>query len=461
VHAADRPLVLDAWRGLLDGRRQEFNEEYRYVPPGRPACVVRTHAVPIVSDGRTIGLMGIMLDITAQRQAEEQGRQLQLRLQHTQKLEALGQLTGGIAHEFNNILATTLGYAALAQRKPEGDGKLVHYMQQIVAAGERGRDLVSQMLTFVQRPGDTNAVLDPAPVLVETCQMLRTALPPGIELTVALQAQRPMVAGNADDLRQVLLNLVLNARDALGADGRIAVTLDGPCHVRGACRACQEPLDDDYVILRVSDNGCGIAPSDLGRIFDPFYTTKEVGSGAGLGLSVVHGIVHRDGGHVLAESSPAPDTTIEILLKPMATAPASTASTALTAPRVRRAPACIAVVDDEPAVGGLIRELLEADGYSVDLFASGEAALAAIADAPQRHALLVTDLTMPRMGGLELAAAVRALRPTLPIVVCTGYNEAVERGPANVPGIAHWFRKPLPIGDFLHIISQLTGTPIA
>ena len=455
VHAADRPLVHDAWRTFVAGLKPDFHEEYRYLAPGRPVCYVRTHAVRLIIGEQTIGIMGIMLDLTAQRREEDE----RLQLQRTLKAEALGQLSGGIAHEFNNILASTLGFAALAQNRPAtlNDTKLGHYLTQIVTAGERGRDLVKQMLAFAQPPSGAGETIDARQVIADTCQMLGTALPAGITLSVELSAPLAPVIGNAGDLRQVLLNLVLNARDAIGERGHIKVALLGPARVRDQCRTCHDPLDDDYVRLLVTDNGCGIEAAELGRIFDPFYSTKEVGSGAGLGLSVVHGVVHRGGGHVLTESVRGQGTTITVLLKPAAAAPSPTASGAVVTPPSTTLRAHIAVVDDEPGVGALISELLQTEGYAVDLFTSAAVALAAILDRPARYAALVTDLTMPQMGGLELAAAVRVSAPGLPIVVCTGYNDIAERG--DVPGIARWFSKPLPIQAFLAAIAELTRRP--
>lgn len=464
LHPEDRARVTEAWRRLVDGETQRFIEEYRFTPRNRPVRLVRTHAVPIVSDGQRVALMGIMLDLTEQRRADEERQQLQARLLHLQKNEALGQLTGGIAHEFNNLLATTLGYAALLLRRLPAatDPKLASYAQQIVTAGERGRDLVKQMLAFAQRDGEHGGAVDPRAVIDGAAQMLRSVLPASLELKVLVDADVPAVAGSDDGLRQVVLNLVLNARDSIMAgspaqQGTIGIAVYGPRPVRGQCRACKETLSGDYVVLDITDNGCGIETEALDRIFDPFYTTKTVGAGTGLGLSVVHGIVHRDGGHVLAESQPGVGTRVTVLLQVATPAPAAPAATPALARDADPAEVRVLVVDDEPAVGALLAELLRTEGYAVDLHSDAREALAAAISEPCRYALIVTDLSMPKLSGLQLAEAVAAHHPGLPIIICTGYNDAVETAAAAAPGVAQWFHKPLPIADFINAVARLAG----
>lgn len=464
LHPEDRARIVEAWHRLIDGETQEFIEEYRFAPPDRPARLVRTHAIPIVSDGQRVAVMGIMLDLTEQRRADEERQRLQARLLHVQKNEALGQLTGGIAHEFNNLLASTLGYAALLLRRlPAGaDPKLANYAQAIVTAGERGRDLVKQMLAFAQRDGEHGGSVNPRTVVDGAAQMLRSVLPAALALKVLIEADVPAVAGSDDALRQVVLNLVLNARDSIMAgnpaqQGTIGIALYGPRPVRGLCRACKEAVDGDYVVLDITDDGCGIEADALDRIFDPFYTTKTVGSGTGLGLSVVHGVVHRDGGHVLAESQPGVGTRISVLLQVAQPAPAPVETADVPTPAACPAEVRVLVVDDEPAVGGLLAELLRTEGYAVDLHDDARTALAAALSDPCPYALVVSDLSMPGLSGLQLAEALAARHPALPVIICTGYNDAVDAAAAGAHGVAQWFHKPLPIADFIAAVARLAG----
>lgn len=464
VHPDDLERVAAAWQRLLDHEAPAFVEEYRFVPPGRPERLVRTHAIPIENDGQVVAYMGIVLDVTEQRREEAARAQLQARLQHVQKSEALGQLTGGIAHEFNNLLASTLGYASLLQRRlpPDTDPRLVSYVQQIVTAGERGRDLVARMLAFVQRAGDSDGVTLAQRVVDEAVQMMRALLPSPVSLTLDVDPATPAVAAADDDLRQVLLNLLLNARDAIVGDdptrhGAIGISVQGPREVSGLCGGCKEALRGEYVVIEVSDDGCGIEPQALERIFDPFYTTKAFRSGAGLGLSVVHGTVHRHGGHVLAESRAGEGTRLHVLLQPAASPTSASETPAAMPAATPSGPTRVLVVDDEPAVGQFLAELLRSEDYEAEVYTDPRAALDAVARAPSSYALVVSDLSMPGLSGVELASAIGDCRRDLPVIVCTGYNDIVDSGATSAPAVARWFRKPLPIGEFLDAVAELTA----
>lgn len=323
LHPDDRARVLAAWAQLVRGETTQFDEAYRFTLPDGEIRSVRTQAVPIVSDGETVALLGIQIDQTAERRAEAERQLLQARLQHLQKHEALDQLSGGIAHEFNNLLAGILGYATLALRRLPGDAdpRLAAYAQQVIEAGEHGRDLVTRMLAFTQRGGVRGTTTPAGAALRAAVGTLEAILPSSIAVTVDVDTGVPAVCGNAEDLREVIVNLMLNARDAILADdpgrhGRLALRLTGPRTLTGFCHTCKAALQGPYVVLEVSDDGCGIPADALERIFDPFYTTRPVGSGSGLGLSVVHGLVHRHGGHVLAESAPRAGACFRVLLAP-------------------------------------------------------------------------------------------------------------------------------------------------
>lgn len=323
LHPEDRTRVLAAWARLVRGDSAQFDEAYRFTLPDGELRSVRTQAVPIISDGETVAFLGIQIDQTAERRAEAERLLLQTRLQHLQKHEALDQLSGGIAHEFNNLLAGILGYATLALRRLPGDAdpRLAAYAQQVIEAGEHGRDLVTRMLAFTQRGGIRGTTTSASAALSAAVGTLEVILPSSIDLTVDVDTGVPAVCGNADDLREVIVNLMLNARDAIlagdpGRQGRLALRLTGPRTLTGYCQTCKSALHGPYVVIEVSDDGCGIEADALERIFDPFYTTRPVGSGTGLGLSVVHGLVHRHGGHVLVESTPCAGACFRVLLTP-------------------------------------------------------------------------------------------------------------------------------------------------
>lgn len=457
IHADDRARILATWQAFVSGEQAAFHQEYRYAPAGRPVRIVQTQAVRIRSGEDVIALMGIVLDVTTERQKEQEHRALQAQLQHAQRIEALGQLTAGVAHEFNNILASTLGYAWLVQQNAviNSDPALADHLRQIVTAGERGREVVGRMLSFAQHSAEPSAPIAPQPAIENACRLLRSAIPSRIALSLTIEPGLPLVISTASDLEQVLLNLALNSQDAMNGHGRIEISLRHARHITGVCQACQAQIDGNYVELRVKDDGQGIAGHIMPRIFDPFFTTKGVGQGAGLGLSVVHGVVHRDGGHLQLESSPQTGTSISVLFAAVAEPDAAVSTPA----EIGLAPGSgqhrVLVVDDEPSVGNLIRELLEMEGYVVDLHRESTGALAALTATPDRYALLVTDQTMPALSGLELAAAVRARNPHLPILLCTGYKDLMDDATLRAHGITRSFRKPLPIADFLGTVANL------
>ena len=403
----------------------------------------------------------LIRDVTDRHRAEEAREQVMKQLQQTQKMEAMGQLTGGVAHDFNNILASILGYTWLTSQHPlvAAEPKITEYLNVITAAGERGRDLVQKMLTFSRRSGV--APVDPVnavQAVSDAYRMLRPMIPSHIGMSLQLPAAACMLPVDPTDLQQVLVNLVANSRDALGESGEISVGVEPVLLNEHYCASCHQRIEGHFLGLAVEDTGGGIAPAALDRIFDPFYTTKEVGAGTGIGLSVVDGIVHRYGGHVLVDSVVGDGTRIEILL------PIPAESTHATTPAAagdrESAPPGVMVVDDEAWVGQLLRELLEEDGYAVTVFTTGRAALDGLANAGG-CGLVITDLSLPDMSGLELARAIRTRMPALPVALCTGAGELPAQQELQAAGIAQVLPKPIPMNDLKALVRGVMGPAVA
>jgi PAS domain S-box-containing protein len=297
------------WRGELQNRRQDGSHYW-----------VATTIVPHFDiDGRADGYISILTDITTRVEGERERERLQQQLYQTQKVEALGLLAGGIAHDFNNLLAAILGHTELAQRRfgDHGDGRLATYLSEIMLAAERGRDLVQRVLTFSHGSPEQVSALSLADEIRDSLRMLRPLLPTTITITSDLRNDVPPVALAASQLQQVVMNLCINARDALDGNGQLHVALEF-ARRHGECAACGNEFDAHFVVLRVEDSGHGISADILARIFDPFFTTKAVGEGSGLGLSVVHGIVHQADGHILVSAFADGGTAFEILFSPCA-----------------------------------------------------------------------------------------------------------------------------------------------
>jgi PAS domain S-box-containing protein len=397
--------------------------------------------------------VGHVRDISARREAETARLALEAQLRQAQKMEAIGQLTGGIAHDFNNILTSVIGYLVLGEERAEGigDAVLLRQLGQAHLAAQRARDLIAQMLAFARRQRGEARVLDVAPLVRQTLRLLRATLPSSVTLGgnagVDDLASPLCVAVDPVQLEQVLFNLCINARDALDGAGRIGVDLRAHPHERWQCASCRAPVDGGpWVELSVADNGSGIAPELLERIFDPFFSTKAPGSGSGMGLAMVHGIVHGHGGHLRVRTAPGAGSVFSVMLPRAAAAPAPCVETAPQRAAAAEPPALrgsVLVVEDDPMVGDFLVERLASWGLRVRLQREPQTAADWLAEPAHETDLLVTDQTMPHMTGLQLAARARALRPNLPVVLVSGNAGGFDPQELARCGVHAMLRKPI------------------
>jgi PAS domain S-box-containing protein len=440
-----RMLAKDgSWRWILD--RGQVIER---TPDGKPARVIGTH-----------------FDMTERRAAEAERAQLQQQLQHAQKLEAIGQLTGGIAHDFNNILGAILGYTTLTLDRFRADlpAKAVGYLEEVEKAGERARDLIQKMLAFARGGGSEVHVLDPRPLIREVIKMLASTLPSSLELHEQIALDVPAIRIDPVQLHQIVTNLVINARDATRGEGKIEVGLR-PCVLSGElCDLTHQPIHGKFVELYVCDNGSGIAPDVLPKIFNPFFTTKEVGKGSGMGLAMVMGILREHDGHVRVETGPEAEsgantgkigTTFHLYFHP-----ANGAAPAVAVPLILPVASesrqhHILVVDDEAPLAHLMGEVLDANGYRVTVHTQPHAALDAFRAHPGSFNAVITDQTMPGMTGLELAHAMQQIAPGLAIIMVSGYSDKVDADSAAQHGIQRFFYKPVKSDEVLAALRTL------
>jgi PAS domain S-box-containing protein len=369
-------------------------------------------------------MLAFTREITERKEAEQALRQ-------AQKMEALGHLTGGIAHDFNNLLTSIMGYVVLAAEHPVAgeDPRLQKYLEQAQASCTRARDLIQQMLTFSRgQRGQPRPVALPG-LVTQAVKLFGSSFPPSVAVETQLDNEVPAVMLDPVHLDQILLNLCLNARDAMNGAGRIQVSVGPARGTEHVCTACRQSASGEFVELCVEDNGPGIAPDIIDRIFEPFFTTKEVGKGSGMGLSSVHGIVHELGGHIRVETALGRGTAFRILLPALASGQDAPDLETKTTVRLRTAQlrGNVLVVDDEKAVGAFMRDLLENWGLEVTVAASGPEATAAVASTPRPFDLVITDQMMPRMTGTQLATELAKLRPELPVILYTGFNEGIPR----------------------------------
>jgi CheY-like chemotaxis protein len=326
-----------------------------------------------------------------------------------------------------------------------GDERLQRQLDKAQLAAQRARELIAQMLAFARRQRGERRVLPLAPLVQQTLQLLRSTLPASVAVNALLpdDGAGPCVEADAVQLEQVLFNLCLNARDALGESGLIKVRLR-ECSGAYTCASCRAQLPlGGWVELSVADNGSGIDATTLERMFEPFFSTKEVGRGSGMGLAMVHGIVHDHGGHVVVETVPQAGSVFRVLLppaggdeRPQAELPARSLAAPALAGRVM-------VIDDEVMVGEFMAELLEGWGLQVVLQRDPLQALAWLEQPDQPLDLLITDQTMPQLSGLQLAQRAVGLRPGLPVLLYTGNADGIDTEQARRHGVRGVLRKPV------------------
>jgi PAS domain S-box-containing protein len=399
---------------------------------------------PVEIKANRLVLDGRMTVVAAIRDISERQR-LEAQLRQAQKMEAIGQLTGGVAHDFNNILASVMGYVVLAEERSSdaGDAKTVDYLGQALASCRRARDLIQQMLTFSRGGRGEPRALSLRALVHDATPMLRSALPSTLAIEVSSDDTVPAVWIDEVQAHQVLLNLAINARDAMPGGGTLRIEV-ARSQVGGAtCASCRHPIQGQFVELRVADSGRGIDAALMERIFDPFFTTKAPGKGSGMGLSMVHGIVHEHRGHILVDSEPGQGCVFRVLLPVHEASPVRVQ--VASAKRVDRVPLAgrVLLVDDEPSVLAVMRETLVSWGLDVEACASADAAERAFATDPARFDLLVTDYAMPLVTGVELAERLKARRPDLPWLLCTGYADLDTVTRTEMLGAAAVLRKPI------------------
>jgi two-component system, cell cycle sensor histidine kinase and response regulator CckA len=382
-----------------------------------------TIKVPIVGpDGVARQVLGVAADITERRQAETALRESEEHLRQVQRLEAIGRLAGGVAHDFNNLLTAITGFSELLQLQMNPDHPLRAYVDEIKKAGDRAAGLTRQLLAFSRRQILAPEVLDLNAVVADVEKMLGRLIGEDIELVTDLDPDLGRVLADPSQVQQVLLNLVVNARDAMPRGGRLTITTANRFLDEAYARAHMPTEAGTYVKLAVSDTGHGMDEETQSRVFEPFFTTKEPGQGTGLGLSTVYGIVKQSGGYIWVESAPGQGATFEIYMPRIAAAVATPAAPA-TVSDMLGGRETILLVEDEEQVRGLAARALRALGYTVLEASHGEEALRAAARYTGPIHLLVTDVIMPGVGGRELALGLVAHHPTMAVLYMSGYTD--------------------------------------
>lgn len=443
----DRSFYKEMWRTLVRGR------------------VWRGHMINKRKDGTlfeedvTISPVrnreGIMTNFVAVKRDVSREINLKRQLNRAMKMEAIGTLAGGIAHDFNNILSAVLGYAEVVDMQIADDDPVKQDVAQIISAGNRAADLVKQILTFSRQEEEDLRPVKLQFIVKEVLKLLRSSLPSTIELEQSIAIDCGSVLADPTRIHQVLMNLCTNAKQAMGAAGGILKVTLGELRVDSDSPIPLHPAITvgRWIDLEVSDTGPGIEEVIRERIFDPFFTTKEKGQGTGLGLSVVHGIVKSHGGEIAVFSRPGQGSTFHVYLpliateqkhapeKPQIVLPGGTER--------------ILLVDDEELLVEVMERLLDDLGYTVTSTTDSGEALLQFQEQPDEVDLIITDMTMPHCTGVELAEAALAIRPDIPIILCSGYSEYIGQKEAKVKGIRQFLAKPVDKKTLAQCVRQI------
>ena len=457
------PRELGLWIDPEQGH--QLVEQLRSNPSLRHSpCRLRGHAgtvYDILLSAELIELAGetsmlvIAQDVTEQLQLEKQ-------LRHSQKMEAVGQLAAGIAHDFNNMLTVIKGNASLALVKQTAGAPDQPMLESILVAAERSTKLVRQLLTFSRKQILEIVPLNVGELLATLAEMLPRMLGEQITVKTEAPADLPPIAADGGMIEQVLVNLAVNARDAMPHGGRLTITARTTVISAAELRVNREARAGRFLRLQVSDTGCGIPPEVLPRIFEPFFTTKPMGKGTGLGLSTVYGIARQHEGWIEVQSEVGKGTTFQLFL-PLADAPASATAPVNSgaAPRAHGTET-ILVVEDEETVRYCVTVILEMHGYTVITASNGQEALAVWPDRRATIDLLLTDMVMPEeLSGFELARRLQADKPGLKIIYTSGYSRELASSKSPFPAGHHFLAKPYQSGALLQAVRECLDQPAA
>jgi len=400
-------------------------------------------------------VVAIFEDVTKRKQAEAERVKLESQLRQSQKLEAIGTLAGGIAHDFNNILMAIMGYADLALEDLPKDSPSAESLEQVIAASERAKSLVRQILSFSRREGPDKAPLDVANLVGEVFTMLRASIPTTVEMRLDEPLAHDQVLADPVQIQQVIMNLCTNAAQAMEKKGGVLRVGLARVELDSETAAAYALLEaGSYLCLSVSDTGVGISREVMDRIFEPFFTTKQASQGTGMGLAVAHGIAVNHGGMITVYSEHGKGSKFNFYLPVYGGADQWVQEPSLAPGEFRGDGERVFFVDDEPALADLGKRMLGGLGYRVNSFDNPKDALEAFLADPQACDLLITDYTMPKMTGVELGAAFLKERPELPVIVCTGFNNQLREDRARGQGIQMVLYKPLARKDLAQAVRR-------
>jgi signal transduction histidine kinase/ActR/RegA family two-component response regulator len=397
-------------------------------------------------------------EIEIRQKFEKERAELEKQLFQLQKMETIGTLAGGIAHDFNNILTPILGYTDMALEELPEESNLRFDIEQINGAANRGKDLVQQILTFSREVDFKKKPIRIQPIVAEVLNLLKGSFPPNVEIKQNLDPRIGSVFADPTQIHQVVMNLCTNANHAMMKTGGVLeVTLDSVMVDQKAALKITNLKKGEYIRLIISDTGYGMDIKTKERIFEPFFTRKEVGLGSGLGLSVVHGIISNYGGAIVVDSTPNIGTSFTIYLPKDGSDPSGSEKSDR---KLIKGNENILFVDDEPEITFMAKKMLENLGYKVTIKSDSLSAFEVFKNEPEKYSLLVTDQNMPKLSGTELAFSMKKINPGLKVIIITGYSDNLSDETLTQVGISEVILKPMRLDDFSKIIRRVLDNSI-
>ena len=439
---------IESWKktGLLDAalavirEKKEKHHEVTLTTSFDRTVTIDYHIIPFTAEEQSY-LLFIFNDISAKKQAEDEKERLETELRQAHKMEAIGTLAGGIAHDFNNILASIIGYADMAQDDIPDWSPAKYQIEEVLKAGNRAKDLVRQILAFSRKTEQRRVPVQIHLLIKEVYSFLRATIPTTIEIKLNIDSHCGYILADPTQIHQTLLNLCTNAAHAMEDKGGVLTidlkTVDLASEVQ---KNDAKVNTETQILLSVSDTGIGIEKEQLLRIFDPYYTTREVGKGSGMGLAIVHGIVLSHEGKVQVESIPGEGTTFKLFF-PRVEAEAemkAVENTALPTGKEK-----VLIVDDDASIANLNKRILAKLGYQTTVKTSSTETLELFRSDPDAYDLVITDQTMPGMAGDQLAREMLKVRSDTPIIMCTGYSSGIDAEKADAIGLRAFIMKPI------------------
>ncbi len=453
VHPEDAPRVIQAFLTALQAQGNTPVLSFRFRHRDGSYRILEGRGNNLLGDSAVGGIVFNSRDVTEQRRLQEQFLQ-------SQKVQAIGQLTGGVAHDFNNILTAIIGYAELTLHTTSKDdsGDTYSNLQEICKAGHRAAGLTRQLLAFSRKQVLHPQVINLGTIVAEMDKMLRRVLGEDIDLVSVVRAPLGNVKADLGQIEQVLLNLAVNARDAMPGGGKLTIETSNVTLDENYATTRAEVTAGECVMLAITDTGCGMSAEVQSRLFEPFFTTKDQGKGTGLGLATCHGIVKQSGGHIAVYSEVGKGTTFKVYL-PRVNEEAEPLARNEESDELPRGTETVLLVEDEPMLRELGQTVLEELGYRVFVAENGSAALRLVkANSQVPIDLLLTDVIMPEMGGRELVEHLRPVSPHTKVIFCSGYTEDAIFHSGGLEAGVFFLQKPYTVAAVAQKVRDVLAT---